>query len=244
MRNWMLGFIWIVGFLMTSVGNAVTISSLSTATDLIGGTVSVTHFAGTGMAGATFVAGPAGSVIASSPGSAGFDLTVSAGDTFSATWTLINTDPSTIFFNIIVSVSIDLTTSAGGALFDKDSLPSTPGSLSGILGVFPLGGITIGSAIEVNPWLDPLNTGDMFTAVNITFGGGFTAGASSSWADDTDKIVSVITPEPTPAPEPATVFLMSAGLLFALGRLRLARHGRRRLENGAMPLRPGIAAVG
>src|SRR6185295_3636972 len=125
MRNWILGFIWILGFFTTSAANAVTISSLSTATDLIGATVSVTHFAGTGMAGATFVAGPAGSVIASSPGSAGFNLTVSAGDTFSATWTLTNTDPSLIFFNIIVSVSIDLTGSAGGALFDNDSLPST-----------------------------------------------------------------------------------------------------------------------
>src|SRR5258708_13996225 len=120
MRNWMLGFIWPLGFLMSSAANAVTISSLSTATDLIGATVSITHFAGTGMAGATFVAGPAGSVIASSPGSAGFNLTISAGDTFSATWTLTNTDPSVIFFNRIVSVSIDLTGSAV-ALFDNDS---------------------------------------------------------------------------------------------------------------------------
>src|SRR5882762_3684828 len=129
--------IWILGALIASVSTAATISSFSPATDLIGGTVSVTRFGGV-MSSATFVAGPAGSVIASSPGSAGFDLTVSAGDTFSATWTLTNTDPSVIFFNRIVSVSIDLTGSAV-ALFDNDSLPSTPGSLSGILGVFPLG---------------------------------------------------------------------------------------------------------
>ena len=197
----------LVAFLMASVGTAATITSFSPATDLIGGTVSVTRFGGGGSSGATFVAGPLGSVIASSPGSAGFDLTVTAGDTFGATWTLTNTDASLIFLNRIVAVSIDLTVSAGRALFDNDSLPSSPGSLTGVLGVTYLSGVTIASATEVNPWTDPVNTGDMFTATNITFGGGFTALASSSWSDDTDSTV----------PEPATAFLMSVGLLVMLG---------------------------
>ena len=119
-----------------------------------------------------------------------------------------------IIFNRITAVSIDLTLSAGGALFDNDSLPSTPGSSVGVLGVSPVAGVSISSATEVNPWIDPLNTGDMFTATSITFGTGFTALATSSWADDTDSHV----------PEPATVFLMSAGLLAMLARLHFARH--------------------
>ena len=128
--------IWILGALIASVATAATINSFSPATDLIGGTVSVTRFGGV-MSSATFVAGVAGAVIASSPGSAGFDLTVSAGDTFGATWTLTNTDASAIIFNRITALSIDLTLSAGRALFDNDSLPSSPGSFGGVLGVTP-----------------------------------------------------------------------------------------------------------
>jgi PEP-CTERM motif-containing protein len=205
--------IWILSMMMASAAPAATISSFSPATDLIGGTVTATRFGGV-MSSATFVAVLGGSVIASSPGSAGFDLTVTAGDTFGATWTLTNTDASAIMFNRITALSIDLTLSAGHALFDNDSLPSTPGSFSGVLGVTPLAGVAIVSSGEVNPWTDPLNTGDMFTAVNITFGGGFTALASSSWADDTDS---------ASVPEPASVILMGAGLLFILSRLRVAR---------------------
>jgi len=73
---------------MNSAANAVTISSLSTAPDLIGvATVSITHFAG--QAWPVPPSCRTGGVCdCQFAGSAGFDLTVSAGDTFSAIWTL------------------------------------------------------------------------------------------------------------------------------------------------------------
>jgi len=67
---------------MNSAANAVTISSFVDRHRLIGATVSITHFAGTGMAGAHLRGRTGGVCDCQSPGSAGFDLTVSAGDTF------------------------------------------------------------------------------------------------------------------------------------------------------------------
>ena len=52
--------IWILGSLLASVASASTINSLSLATDLIGGTVTVTSVGGV-MSSATFVAAVGGS---------------------------------------------------------------------------------------------------------------------------------------------------------------------------------------
>ena len=186
-----------------------TVLDAALGSSLAGATVTVTRSGGT-MSTATFVAaGTGASAIA--PGSAGFALTVSPGDTSGATWMLENTDPSLIILNRIVAVTIDLTLS-GRALFDSGTAPSTPTSGPGLAGVAYVGGITIGSAGEFTLWADAANTGDLFRALTITFGGGFTAGATSSWMDDTDVI---------DLPEP------SSGSMLALAALAALLSGRR-----------------
>jgi hypothetical protein len=188
---------------------ATTIAGAALGSQLAGGTVTVTRFGGS-MNTATFVAVGTGAE-AVAPGSAGFKLEVSPGDTASATWTLTNTDPSAILFNRIVGATIDLTLSAV-SLFDDGSLPSTPVSGSGVTGVAHAGGVAITASSELAPWSDIANQGDMYLALSITFGAGFTALASSSWTDDTDVIA---------VPEPATALMLALGL----AGLRRGRRG-------------------
>jgi len=183
-----------------------TVFDAALGSSLAGATVTVTRFGGA-MSSATFAAAGSGAA-AVSPGSAGFSLTVTAGDTSAATWTLTNTDPSTILLNRIVAVTIDLTLS-GRALFDSGIAPSTPLSGPGLAGVTPLAGVPILSASEFLLWPDAANTGDMHLALSITFDGGFTALASSSWMDDTD-ITDV--PEPAGPGLAACVALLLGGI--------------------------------
>lgn len=121
-----------------------------------------------------------------------------------ATWTLTNTDPSIIFLNNILGVSIDLTLSSV-SLFDSGSTPSTPDSGPGIPGVVHLSGVAIGSSTNLLPWADASNLGDMHHAVSFTLVGGLTAGLSTSFAADTDVIG---------VPEPHTAALAGIGLLL------------------------------
>lgn len=183
---------------------------------LSGAVVTVTRFGGP-MSSATFV--PSGSgAIASTPGSGGFTLTVSPGNTSAATWTLANTDPSTIFLNRILAVSIDLTLS-GVSLFDSGSAPSTPASGPGIPGVVYLSGIAIGGSTNLLPWADASNQGDMYHALSFTLlEGGLTTGLSTSFSADTD-VVGV--------PEPGGAVSVGMGL-FLLTIVALSRGGRHR----------------
>lgn len=168
------------------------------------------------MSSATFAALGAGA-IASSPGSGGFTLEVSPGNTSAATWTLTNTDSSTVFLNRILSVTIDLTLS-GTSLFDDGSAPSTPGSGPGIAGVSYLSGVAIGGSFNLLPWADGANEGDMYHAVSFTLSdGGLTADLSTSWLTDTDVFG-------VPEPASASFCLTGAVLLGVLMR----RGGRRR----------------
>lgn len=191
-----------------------TVLDAATGPSLAGATVTVTRVFGT-MSSATFEADGAGAK-AIAVGSAGFSLIVTPGDTGLATWTLTNTDPSTIILNRIVGVTIDLTL-AGRALFDTGTTPSTPLSGPGVAGVTPVAGIGIVSAGELLAWSDPANTGDMFLALAIEFDGGFTTGASASWMDDTDLIDT---------PEPSSLALLgAAALTLALRRRRRGCRG-------------------
>jgi hypothetical protein len=202
----------LIGSILAAPLGAATVSDFALGSTLAGATVDVIRVGGV-HSPATFVADGTGA-IASAVGSTGFTLTVSAGDTSAATWTLTNTDPALIFLNRITAVTIDLTLSSI-ALFDDGSSPSTPVSGPGIAGVTYVGGITIGGAGEFAAWSDPANTGDMFRALTITFDGGFTTGASSSWMDDTDVIG---------APEPGSMVLMApVGLALAAMRARRRR---------------------
>jgi len=116
----------------------------------------------------------------------------------------------------ITSVVIDLTTSI--SLFDDDSAPSTPDSLSGVNDVVYVSGPAIAGSGEITLWPNALNTGDLYRAEFVSWGGfmipALTPGATAEWMDDTDKIV----------PEPSTALLCLVGLmLLALKTSRFAR---------------------
>jgi len=203
----MLRKIFLLLLLPTLPAWSGTVQDFALGSYLAGGYVDVTRFGGLHNS-AVFV--PVGTgAMAEAVGSAGFTLTVSAGDTSLATWTLTNTDPSLIFLNKITAVSIDLTLS-GRSLFDSGSTPSTPYSGPGIPGVIYIAGNGISGATEFVLWSDPSNLGDMYAATTITFSTSLGPGDSSSWSDDTDVVV----------PEPGTIVLMGAGILGLAGTLR------------------------
>ncbi len=195
-------------------GGAV-IADFALGSHLSGAVVTVTRFGGP-MSSATFIPSGTGAV-ATTSGSGGFTLTVSPGDTSLAIWTLTNTDPSLIFMNRIMAVSIDLTLS-GLSLFDSGTMPSTPVSGPGIPGVVYLSGVAIGGSANLLPWADASNLGDMYHAVDFTLlDGGLSAGLSTSWSADTDLIG---------IPEPGGAALSGIGiLLLAMRSLAARRRG-------------------
>lgn len=196
--------------------HAAPVVDAALATTLVGGTVTVTRFGGV-FSTAVFAPDGAGGAIAETTGSGAFKLAVSPGDTALATWTLTNTDSTPIFLNLITAATIDLTLS-GVALFDDDTLPSTPDSGVGVGGVTHAGGTGIAAATEFLPWADAANLGDLFHASSIVFSSGLTALASSSWRDDTDRIGSVSLPSSL-----TLLGLALAALPLARGR-RPAQH--------------------
>lgn len=130
------------------------------------------------------------------------------GDTSIATWSLVNTTDSHI-----VGMFIDLRPSI--SLFDNDSSPSTMGSSFGNLGATTAPGTTAPtptSVIEVDPWMNPMNAGDMFYGEMFTWappaaGPGFGPAMVCNWFDDTD------------VPAPSALALLGAGAIVA-GRRR------------------------
>jgi hypothetical protein len=154
-----------------------------------------------------------------------FTFSVS-GDTYEATWMLTNTtapaaDPLAVY---ISKVTFDLRPSLGGilpSLFDDDSLPSTPRSALGILGIIPMGGTgpAPASAVELDQTWPPslVNLGDMYGITTLTWGGTAMLGPGQTflWSDDTDLVV---------IPEPGTfalIILASFALFQHTSRKRI-----------------------
>ena len=190
---------------------AISIDSLALGSDMAGGFVTVTFFGGPMDTAPIVAMGTAG--VATSPGSFSFSVT---GDTNTATWSLTNFGGIGSAPRSITSVVIDLTTS--NSLFDDDSAPSTPDSLSGVKDVVYVSGPPIAGSGEITLWLNALNTGDLYRAEFVSWGGfmipALTPGATAEWMDDTDKIV----------PEPSSALLCLVGLmLLALKTCRFAR---------------------
>ena len=179
--------------------SAATITDVAFGSHLAGGFVTVTFFGGP-MATGTF-AGPGTATFFST-----FTLTVTPGtDTTLADWTLRNDDAGPLARSI-VSVTFDLTLSS--SLFDNDSLPSTPGSGPGRSVALFVAGAPIASTTFVNPWPDPLNTGDLFRGATVAFGGGGIApGAVATFRLDTD---TTAVPEPSLTPLVALVLVALA----------------------------------
>jgi hypothetical protein len=138
------------------------------------------------------------------PADPNFTFSVSS-ETYGATWSLTNTTaPAADPFAVYISkVTIDLRASQGGilpSLFDDDSLPSTPRSAAGVLGIVPLGGTgpAPASAVETDTTWPPslVNLGDMYGITTLTWSGTAMLGPGQTflWQDDTDRVVI---PEPS-----------------------------------------------
>jgi len=199
---------------LSSSATAVSIESTNYGDELAGGLITVHYsaiFSGTPLeTGSTTytLLGDALTHTGYAPADPNFTFTV-AGETFLTTWELVNTtapaaDPSAVY---ISKVEIDLRPSRGGifpSLFDNDSLPSTPYSAAGVLGVVADPGSTgpaPSSAVESNTSWPPslVNLGDMYGIETLTWGGLAMLGPGQSflWHDDTDLVV----------PEPNTMVL-------------------------------------
>ena len=176
------------------------ITSASTGSDMAGGFVTCTFFGGP-MFTAPIVASGTGCT-ATSAGD--FTFSIAPGDTFVNDWTLTNLQVAPTG-RAIGAISIDLT--GTHALFDNDSLPSTPDSAAGVAGAVSLTGPGIAPGGEVNPWPDAANLGDMFTSENLSFTSFLGLGTTMTWHDDTDFV-----------PEPAALAILAIG--FALSHRR------------------------
>jgi hypothetical protein len=224
--------LWLAALLVAALASpalAVSIESTNYGDELAGGLITVHYsaiFGGTtpletGSATYTLL-GDALTHKGYAPANPNFTFTVT-GDTFLTTWELVNTtapapDPIAAY---ISKIEIDLRPSRGGifpSLFDDDSLPSTPFSGAGVLGIVPDAGSTgpaPSSAVESNTTWPPslVNLGDMYGIETLTWTGLAMLGPGESfmWHDDTDLVV----------PEPATFVMLGIGIASLFGyRLR------------------------
>jgi len=134
------------------------------------------------------VAGPSpaeGSV--SDPGFLSFSV---VGDPGTANWSLTN-----LYSADIDTILIGLATGLGftDALFDNNSIPSSPNSGSGVAGATRVSGPVPFFSFEFLSWQDPMNQGNMFEQQQISFVAGatttpFPTGATFVWTDDTDNV--------------------------------------------------------
>jgi hypothetical protein len=200
----------ILGFLLaSSPASAMLINSTAFGHQLAGGTVTV-FFQFSPPVTAT-IAGNAATQTGNAVGFAllpgpilapAFSFSV-AGDTFDATWILTNLTDD----DFIRTINIDL--SGSESLFDNDGTPSTPDSSVGVQGVSRIAGPVPNFAVELAPWPDVQNLGDMFLEERIVFQiDPFGPGDVFEWHDDTD-IIKV--------PEPSTLALFGIGILLLLG---------------------------
>jgi len=203
---------WLVVLLvlwLPSTAAAVSIQATAYGNDLAGGLITV-HYSAifgttpleTGSVTYTLL-GDAITQTGYAPADPNFTFSVT-GDTYVADWVLTNTtapapDPLAVY---ISKVKIDLRPSRGGllpSLFDDDSLPSTPDSGVGVLGIVPTGGTgpAPATAVESDTTWPPslVNLGDMYGIETLTWTGLAMLGPGESfiWHDDTDIVI----PEPT-----------------------------------------------
>ena len=176
--------------------------SASTGSDMAGGFVTCTFFGGPMFTAPILPSGTG--CVATSPGD--FTFSIAPGDTFAMDWTLTNLQTAPTGRSI-GAISIELT--GTHALFDNDSLPSTPDSFAGVPGGVSLTGPGVPAVGEVNPWTNPANLGDMFTGENLSFTAFLTIGSTMTWHDDTDFV-----------PEPTTLVLPAIGSIVLSTRRR------------------------
>lgn len=217
--------------LLTSPAIAVQVRSTNYGHELAGGSIRV-HYSAIFPGGVPLETGNVTYTLlgnsvtrtAFAPADPNFTFSVS-GETFGATWTLTNTTaPAADPFAVYISkVTIDLRPSQGGilpSLFDDDSLPSTPFSAAGELGIVPLGGSgpAPASAVEFDTTWPPslVNLGDMYGITTLTWSGAAMLGPGQSflWHDDTDLVI---------IPEPG-----SLSLLLLAGLALIPRASRKR----------------
>ena len=225
MRLHSLKFSWLPGLvigLLASEACAVSIDSTNFGDELAGGLITVHYsaiFGTTPLETGSVTYTLLGNSVTHSgfaPADPNFTFGVT-GETFSTTWELVNTtalaaDPFAVY---ISKVEIDLRPSRGGvfpSLFDNDSLPSTPLSFSGGLGIVPdplSTGPAPSSAVESDTTWPPslVNLGDMYGIETLTWTGLAMLGPGQSliWHDDTDLVV----PEPSALALAALAFMIS-----------------------------------